>query len=45
LLHSSENWTIKARDIRRITAVEMEYVTKIAEWTWTDFKTNTEIAK
>jgi hypothetical protein len=25
LLHRSENWTIKARDARRITAAEMKY--------------------
>jgi hypothetical protein len=37
--------TIKARDTRRITAAEMKCVRKGTGYTWTDFKTNTEIAK
>jgi hypothetical protein len=46
LLYSSENWTIKARDARRTAAVaEMKYVIKTAGYTWTDHKTNTEVAK
>jgi hypothetical protein len=40
-----ENWTIKARDARRITAAEMKYMRRTAGYTWTDHKTNTEIAK
>jgi len=43
-LYSSENLTIKARDTRRITASEMKYVRKTAEYTWTDCITNTKIA-
>jgi hypothetical protein len=35
LLYSSENWTIKARDTRRITAAEMKYKRKTAGYTWT----------
>ena len=45
LLYGSENWTIKARNARRITAAEMKYVRKTAEYAWADYKTNTEIAK
>jgi hypothetical protein len=36
-------WTIKARDARRITAVEMKYMRRPAGYTWTHHKTNTEI--
>jgi hypothetical protein len=36
--------TIRAKDGRRITAAEMKYVRKTG-YTWTDFETNTEIAK
>jgi hypothetical protein len=36
---------IKARDARRITTEEMKYMRKAAEFTWVDYKTNTEIAK
>jgi len=39
------NWTITARDVRRITAAEMKYMRKTAGYNWTDYKTNTEIAK
>jgi hypothetical protein len=42
LLYGSETWTIKARDARRITATEMR---RISGYTWTDYKTNTQIAK
>jgi hypothetical protein len=45
LLYSSEIWTIKARDARRITAADMKYMRRTAGYTWTDHKTNTEIAK
>ena len=44
LLHGSETWTIKARDARRITATEMKYMRRTAGYTWTDYKTNTQIA-
>jgi hypothetical protein len=44
LLHSSENWTIKARDAT-ITAAEMKYMRRTAGCTWTAHKTNTDIAK
>jgi hypothetical protein len=45
LLYDSENWTIKARDARRITAAEMKCMRRTAGCTWTDHKTNTGIAK
>ena len=38
-------WTIKARDVRRITAGEMNYVRRTAGYTWIDYKTNAQIAK
>ena len=37
--------TTKARDARRITAAEMKYMRRTAGQTWTDYKTNTQIAK
>jgi hypothetical protein len=45
LLYGSGNWTIKARDATRITAAEMKYTRRTAGYTWTDYKTNREIAK
>ena len=45
LLHGSETLTIKARDARRITAAEMKYMRRTAGYTWTDYKTNTQITK
>ena len=45
LLYGSETWTVKARDARRITAVEMKYMRRTAEYIWTDYKTNAQIAK
>jgi hypothetical protein len=45
VLHASENWTIKTRDARRITVAELKYMSRKAEYTWTDYKTNTEITK
>jgi len=45
LLYGSETWTIKARDARRMTAAEMKYMRRTAGYTWTDYKTNTQIAK
>ena len=45
LLYGSETWTVKARDVRRITAAEMKYMRITAGYTWTDYKTNTQITK
>jgi hypothetical protein len=46
LLYGSETWTIKERDARRITAAEIKYIRRrTAGYTWTDYKTNTHIAK
>jgi hypothetical protein len=45
LLHGSGTWTIKARDARRIRAAEMKYTRRKAGYTWTDYKTNTQITK
>jgi len=45
LLYGSETWTIKGRDARRITAAEMKYMRRTAGYTWTDYKTNTQITK
>jgi hypothetical protein len=39
LLHGSGTWTIKARDVRKITAAEMKYMRITAGYTWTDHKT------
>jgi len=41
----SETLTIKVRDARRITAAEMKYMRRTAGYTWTDYKTNAQIAK
>jgi len=35
LLYSSENWTIQARDARRITAEEVKYMRETAGYTLT----------
>ena len=45
LLYRSETYTIKARDARRITSAEMKYMRRTAGYTWTDYKTNTQITK
>jgi hypothetical protein len=45
LLYGSETWTVKARDARRITAAEMKCMRRTAGYSWTDYKTNEEIAK
>ena len=45
LLYGSETWTIKARDARRITAAEIKYMRRTAGYTWTGYKTNTQITK
>jgi hypothetical protein len=44
LLYGSKTWALKARDTKRITAAEMKYVRITAGYTWTDYKTNTQIA-
>ena len=44
-LSSEISWTIKASDARRITAPEMKYVRRTTGYTWTDYKTNAQIAK
>jgi len=41
LLCGSETWAIKAR----ITAAEMKYTRRTAGYTWTDCRTNEQIAK
>ena len=42
-------WTngkgLKGRDGRRITAAEMKYARRTAGYTWTDYRTNGQIAK
>jgi len=45
LLCGSKTWTVKTRDARRITAAEMKYMRRTAGYTWTDYKTNTQITK
>jgi len=45
LLYGSQTLTIKASDVRRITAAEMKYMRRTARYTWTDYKTNAQIAK
>jgi hypothetical protein len=45
LLYGSETWTVTARDSRRITAAQMKYMRRTAGYIWTDYKTNTQIAK
>ena len=45
MLYGNETWTIKARDARRITAAEMKYMRRTAEYTRTDYRTNTQLAK
>jgi len=45
LLYGSETWTIKASDARRITAAEMKYLRRTAGYTWTDYRTNAQIAE
>ena len=45
LLYGSKTWTVKARDVRIITAAEMKYMRGTAGYTWTDYKTNVWIVK
>jgi hypothetical protein len=40
VLYDGENWTITATDARRITASEIKYMTKTAQYIWTDYKIN-----
>jgi len=42
---AAELGTIKVSDARRITAAEMKYMRRITGYTWTDYKTNAQIAK
>ena len=44
LLYGSETGTVKASDGRRITAAEMKYMRRSAGYTWTNYKTNAQIA-
>jgi hypothetical protein len=45
LLYGRETWTIKATDAKPITVAEMKYMRRTAGYTWTEYKTNTQIAK
>ena len=45
LLYDNDTWIIKARDARRITAAEMKYMRRTAGYTWTHYKTSTQITK
>ena len=45
LLYGSETWTIKAKDAVRKTAAELKCVRITAGYSWTDYKTNTQIKK
>jgi hypothetical protein len=45
LLHGSENGAIQTRYLRSITTSEMKYLRRTAGYSWTDYKTNTKIAK
>jgi hypothetical protein len=44
-VYGSETWTVKTRDTSRISAAEMKYMRRTAGHAWTDYKTNTQIAK
>jgi hypothetical protein len=45
LLYGSETGNVKARGDRRITAAEIKYMRRTAGYTWTDYKTNTQITE
>ena len=45
MLYGSETGTVKASDGRRITAAEMKYMRRTAGYTWTDYRTDVQIAK
>jgi hypothetical protein len=36
-LYGGENWAIKAKDVRRITAAEMKYMSKKQEYSWKNY--------
>jgi len=44
LLYGSGTWTIKTSNARRITAAGMKYM-RTAGYSWTNYKTNAQIAK
>jgi hypothetical protein len=43
LIYGSETWTVKSKDKSRLTAAEMRFLPKTAEYTWRDHKANEEI--
>jgi hypothetical protein len=45
LLYGSETWAIKAKDSRRISAAEMNYMRRTAGHTWTDYKTKHKLQR
>jgi hypothetical protein len=45
LLYASENWTIRTRGARRITAAAMKYMRKAARYSWTNYTADSEMAK
>ena len=45
MLYGHETWTVKVSEARRITAAEMKYMRRTAGYTWTDYKTNTQITR
>ena len=45
VLNGGENWTIKRRNTRKITAAEMKYVRNTAGYTWTDHKKTQTLQK
>jgi len=45
LSHGNENWTIRAKDARRITTAKVNYTRKSTRYTWADYETNTEMTK
>ena len=45
MLYGSETWIVRASDARRITAAELKYMRITAGYTWTDYKTNSQITK
>ena len=45
LLYGSETSNFKASDARRRAAAEMKYMTGTTGYTWTDYRTNAQIAK
>ena len=45
LLYSKDTRTFEARGARRRKALEMKYMRRTAGYTWTDYRTNAQIAK